>query len=132
MDDHDLEEDRRFDERERKEKALLELMTACSLLRVRIRDQAQGITGWPEWERLRSAMHVAEAALPPKPNRRGSLIPASLRHDAGAFARCRCGRYSDDERSLSGSWPCDCGREHGWCGSFVSPTDDSKWSEAKR
>lgn len=64
---------------------------------------------------------------------RGDYIKATPYHDAGAFARCSwCGRYSDYSGSLlRDRHPCDCGKEHGWSGSFTPPTEESKWSEAK-
>ncbi|MHA6905164.1 hypothetical protein ACEQ38_08020 [Ralstonia syzygii subsp. celebesensis] len=63
---------------------------------------------------------------------RGADIPATMRHDAGAYARCDyCGRYSDNPKSLArNEWPCDCGKLHGWCGSFKKPTAESQWSDA--
>jgi hypothetical protein len=59
-------------------------------------------------------------------------IPATLRHDEGAIARCSyCGRYSLDPKTLSNRQPkCDCGEQHGWSGSFKKPGPDSKWSGA--
>jgi hypothetical protein len=59
-------------------------------------------------------------------------IPATHRHDEGAIARCSyCGRYSLDPRTLSDQQPvCDCGEQHGWCGSFKRPGPDSLWSGA--
>lgn len=64
---------------------------------------------------------------------RGAQIPATWHHDGGAYARCSyCLRYSDDPRSLSkSSFPCECGKTHGWCGSFKPPAADSSWSDAK-
>jgi len=57
-------------------------------------------------------------------------IPATLRHDEGAIARCSyCGRYSLDRKTLSDRQPtCECGEKHGWSGSFVGPGPDAKWS----
>ena len=57
-------------------------------------------------------------------------IPATLRHGEGAIARCfYCGRYSLDPKTLTNRQPkCDCGKQHGWSGSFVKPDGDSKWS----
>lgn len=57
-------------------------------------------------------------------------IPRTMRHDEGAIARCSyCGRYSLDPATLSDRQPvCDCGKQHGWCGSFVRPDADSRWS----
>jgi hypothetical protein len=50
-----------------------------------------------------------------------------------AYAQCGyCGRYSDDPMTI-GDNPqplCDCGERYGWCGSFVPPSEDSKWSGA--
>jgi hypothetical protein len=62
---------------------------------------------------------------------RGSNIKKNWFHDAGAYARCsHCGRYSDKPESLNkDEWPCECGKLHGWCGSFVAPAADSRWSE---
>ena len=65
---------------------------------------------------------------------RGAHIEASGIHDAGAYARCSyCGRYSDNVASLN-KWTfllvCDCGRAHGWCGSFKKPNKYSEWSES--
>ncbi|SAL20187.1 hypothetical protein AWB70_01016 [Caballeronia cordobensis] len=59
-------------------------------------------------------------------------IPATLRHDEGAIARCSyCGRYSLDPKTLSNRQPkCDCGEQHGWSGSFKKPDCDAKWSGA--
>lgn len=60
-------------------------------------------------------------------------IAASLTHDEGAIARCSyCGRYSLDRATLSrdnSRQPlCDCGKQHGWSGSFVRPGPDARWS----
>jgi hypothetical protein len=57
-------------------------------------------------------------------------IPATLRHGEGAIARCSyCKRYSLDPATLSDRQPvCDCGKQHGWSGSFVRPDADSRWS----
>lgn len=57
-------------------------------------------------------------------------IPATLRHDEGAIARCSyCGRYSIDPKTLSDRQPaCDCGERHGWSGSFEKPGRDAKWN----
>jgi hypothetical protein len=57
-------------------------------------------------------------------------IPATHRHDEGAIARCSyCGRYSLDPATLSDRQPfCECGKQHGWCGSFKRPSPDAKWS----
>jgi len=59
-------------------------------------------------------------------------IPATLRHDEGAIARCSyCGRYSIDPQTLSDRQPkCECGEKHGWSGSFIKPGPDAKWSGA--
>jgi hypothetical protein len=60
----------------------------------------------------------------------GAHIPATLAHDAGAYARCSyCQRYSIDPRTLT-AWPpvCDCGNQSGWSGSFFAPTAESQWS----
>jgi hypothetical protein len=65
-------------------------------------------------------------------SQRGSQITATWSHDAGAYARCSyCGRYSDNPHSLTkDSFPCDCGKLHGWSGSFKKPGPDAKWSDA--
>jgi hypothetical protein len=61
---------------------------------------------------------------------RGEHIKKTLRHDAGAFARCSyCGRYSDSAQSLIwDEYLCDCGQTRGWSGSFKPPTEQSTWS----
>lgn len=59
-------------------------------------------------------------------------IPATHSHDAGAIARCSyCGRYSDRPLALSRTkhLVCDCGKTHGWSGSFKRPDENSIWSE---
>lgn len=62
----------------------------------------------------------------------GSLLPATLAHDRGAYARCSgCGRYSADRVTIAGGnllQPCDCGRADHWTGSFVTPGPDAEWS----
>jgi DNA polymerase III epsilon subunit-like protein len=57
-------------------------------------------------------------------------IPATMRHDEGAIAHCfYCGRYSLDPATLSDRQPvCECGKQHGWSGSFKRPGPDAKWS----
>jgi hypothetical protein len=59
-------------------------------------------------------------------------IPATLTHGEGAIARCSyCGRYSLDKKTLSDRQPvCDCGKSHGWSGSFEKPRSDAKWAGA--
>ena len=56
-------------------------------------------------------------------------ISATMRHDEGAIARCSyCKRYSLDPATLSDRAPaCECGKKHGWSGSFVKPTPESKF-----
>ena len=54
-------------------------------------------------------------------------------HDEGAIARCSyCGRYSLDPATLSEHHRkqpvCECGKQHGWCGSFEKPGSDARWS----
>lgn len=62
---------------------------------------------------------------------RGDHIKSTITHDAGAYACCSyCGRYSDSPRSLGFRWPCECGEDTGWSGSFKKPNDDAKWSDA--
>lgn len=58
-------------------------------------------------------------------------IPATLQHDAGAIARCSyCGRYTTRNAVLSRPYiKCDCGKTHGWCGSFKKPDAKSRWCE---
>jgi hypothetical protein len=67
-----------------------------------------------------------------RPSGRGRSIKATMHHDAGAYAQCsHCGRYSDNYKALAkDDWPCDCGRLHGWSGSFRTPTAEAKWSDA--
>ena len=69
---------------------------------------------------------------------RGSDIPKTGHHDAGAIARCSyCGRYSDNPKALqydpratsAKDLRCDCGKTHGWSGSFKRPTAGSIWSK---
>ena len=62
---------------------------------------------------------------------RGSHIKESWTHGKGAYARCSyCGRYSDDPRSLQHKMNCECENGNkGWCGSFVAPDENSKWSD---
>ena len=58
-------------------------------------------------------------------------IPATMKHDAGAYGRCSyCGRYSDDPAILTYKHheKCECGKAHGYSGSFKPPTDDSIWN----
>jgi hypothetical protein len=57
-------------------------------------------------------------------------IPATMRHDEGAISQCfYCGRYSLDPKTLSDRQPvCECGKQHGWSGSFKRPGADAKWS----
>lgn len=71
---------------------------------------------------------------------RGEHIPATNHHDAGAIARCSyCGRYSDNPKALQYDprrqsaldLKCDCGKTHGWCGSFKKPTTESVWSDTE-
>ena len=66
----------------------------------------------------------------PQEDKKG--VKATPFHDAGAYGRCSyCGRYSNDPNTLSkDGFPCDCGKTRGWCGSFKSPTSESKWSKA--
>lgn len=74
---------------------------------------------------------LSAAPQQPAPAIRGAHIKESIRHDAGAIARCSyCGRYSDDLNALNKSpFACDCGKSSGWCGSFKKPADDSIWSD---
>lgn len=64
---------------------------------------------------------------------RGSQIKASDAHDGGAYARCSyCLRFSDNPKAIiRPRFPCDCGKDTGWSGSFVRPDETSRWSEAK-
>jgi len=61
-------------------------------------------------------------------------LAANSLHDAGAYARCSgCGRYTIDPNSLTQepAFPrcvCDCGRSDFWCGSFVAPGEDARFS----
>jgi hypothetical protein len=59
------------------------------------------------------------------------IIPATARHDAGAYARCSfCGRYTIDMCALERKRVplCDCGKRGGWSGSFKKPGADAQWS----
>ena len=63
-------------------------------------------------------------------------LDATMRHDAGAIARCSyCQRYTMDPAAL-GPEPkaprCDCGRIYGWSGSFEPPGPHSVWSSDHR
>lgn len=61
----------------------------------------------------------------------GATMERTSVHDAGAIARCSaCGRYTVDARALSHNLnvACDCGSEHHWSGSFVSPGPDAQWA----
>lgn len=63
---------------------------------------------------------------------RGQEIKATLKHDAGAYARCSyCGRYSDIPGTIQNNLKCDCGRNDGWSGSFQPPTAVSRWLTPK-
>jgi hypothetical protein len=79
---------------------------------------------WRAWQAR--AMLAAAPASPAALNG----IPATLRHDEGAIARCSyCGRYSIDPKTLSDRQPrCECGEKHGWSGSFTKPGHDAEWS----
>ena len=65
-----------------------------------------------------------------------TMIPATMRHDAGAIARCSyCQRYTMDPAALGPERRvprCDCGRIYGWCGSFMPPGPDAVWSSDHR
>ena len=64
-------------------------------------------------------------------NRKGSHIKATFFHDAGAYGKCVCGRYSDDRRSITQSeFRCDCGELNGWSGSFKRPDKNAIWNES--
>jgi len=62
---------------------------------------------------------------------RGNHIKATATHDSGAYAQCgNCGRYSDSQDSLKrNDLSCNCGQINWWCGSFISPTEDSLWND---
>ena len=61
---------------------------------------------------------------------RGINIRPTLTHDGGAYARCSyCERYSDNPQVLSHKVICNCGKYHGWSGSFKRPTEKSIWSD---
>lgn len=58
------------------------------------------------------------------------LLPASIYHDAGAWARCsKCGRYTTSVFAIGDRCvhPCDCGETDYWTGSFERPGPDAKW-----
>ena len=62
-------------------------------------------------------------------------IPATSKHDAGAYGRCSyCFRYSRDPHILSHNHGklCDCGEAHGYSGSFELPNEYSMWNSDKK
>lgn len=67
---------------------------------------------------------------PPASQERGGEIPETMFHGAGAYAQFHyCKRYSRDPATLSDRAPaCECGKEHGWSGSFVPPTPESTFA----
>ncbi|WP_414440488.1 hypothetical protein [Burkholderia sp. 22PA0106] len=77
-------------------------------------------------------LNIGPHATAPTPAGPLNGIPATPCHDEGAIARCSyCGRYSIDPSTLRGRSPqCECGERDGWCGSFVKPGPDAKWSGA--
>jgi len=78
---------------------------------------------------IRKAISAAILGAEPARDLRGEDIKRTYDHDEGAYARCSyCGRYSDDPKSLQHKLVCDCGKETGWCGSFMKPTKDSVWN----
>lgn len=60
---------------------------------------------------------------------RGSEIKQTPHHGAGAYGRCSyCNRYSDDPNCIYGPhFMCNCGKSHGYSGSFLPPTESSIW-----
>lgn len=61
------------------------------------------------------------------------VLPATLHHDAGAYAQCSyCKRYSAQPETLYDQLNrvpfCDCGHRDGWSGSFKAPGPDAQWS----
>lgn len=87
---------------------------------------AEGIKYWND--RYEGLLASVKRAAPQAATMNG--IPATLRHDEGAIARCSyCGRYSIDPKTLSDRQPaCDCGERYGWSGSFEKPGRDAKWN----
>lgn len=75
-----------------------------------------------------------QACFETPPALRGAKIPATMRHDAGAYARCHyCRRYSDDPKALGDRpFACDCGNSGGWSGSSESPNSESQWSTKEK
>ncbi|WP_180541403.1 hypothetical protein, partial [Nevskia soli] len=80
----------------------------------------------PEALPVKADSDVSGAQVPPPLNG----IPATYEHDEGAMARCSyCDRYSLDPKTLrDDELKCDCGRKHGWSGSFKKPGPDAEWS----
>lgn len=109
-----------------------------------VEDWASNNMNWSDVERVATlAVHSetdyqegvvngGKVVIETNPPIRGAQIQKSGNHDAGAYARCSyCGRYSDKQSALlKDDYPCDCGKLHGWSGSFKKPTAESIWSEA--
>jgi hypothetical protein len=59
-------------------------------------------------------------------------IAANWFHGEGAIAQCfYCRRYSLDPKTLGEDRyqpVCECGKKHGWSGSFRKPGPNAKWS----
>ena len=89
-------------------------------------------------EDMRPALDAVFRTAPPDIRLRSSSrnVPATLRHDAGAIARCnKCGRYSMDPATLGPAEKqpaCDCGERHYWTGSFRVPGEDARWARGNR
>jgi hypothetical protein len=58
------------------------------------------------------------------------MIEANCMHDAGAYARCSCGRYTTHLAAICDGHTstCDCGRSDCWSGSFIPPGEGAQWS----
>lgn len=94
------------------------LSHACGVLGVYADDIKKTVVFRPEYVKNLSASF------------RGENIKANLTHDAGAYGRCTCGRYSDNPEILTHNFQCECGNKAGWSGSFKKPDRLSNWSDA--
>lgn len=90
------------------------------------------VATWPD--SVSESVGIPPAAEPASHRDAPNGIAATHRHDAGAYARCSyCGRYSLSPSALAEDRyqpMCDCGKQHGWCGSFKRPDANAKWSGA--
>ena len=73
---------------------------------------------------------LADAQSPEASKPAQAKVPkANMFHDVGAIAQCQyCKRYTLDHKTLSDRQPvCDCGKQHGWSGSFNPPGPEAQW-----